>query len=327
MNSIKTVAVTGSAGFVGRAVVRALLAAGYSVRALVRTREKARKSLPTSDQRLTLVAGDAADPAVAAQLLQGAHACINLIGIIRQAPGATFVKAHVRTTEVLIAAAASAGCKRFLQMSALGVGHDGDTEYRRTKWDAELIVRSSGLDWTIFRPSMIHGASGEFIQTAASWATGKSAPWFFLPYFSRRVPDPTCPSGTAPEVAPVIAPIAVEDVAAAFVKAVSTPESIGEIYNLAGPEILSWPDLLTLIRDSVPGAKHNLRPWPIPGDVAAIGAKVAGLAGLGWALPFDEGMAVMGSSDSAASMDKVRADLGIEAKPFTSTFRAYAASL
>lgn len=327
MNPIKTVAVTGSTGFVGRQVVRHLLAGGFHVRALVRSREKARTVLPVSDQRLTLIAGEATDAAALAQCLQGAHACIHLIGILRQAAGASFVKTHVRTTEAVTAAAATAGCRRFIHMSALGVGHDGATEYYRTKWDAEQVVRTSGLDWTIFRPGLIHGADGEFIQIAAGWATGESAPWCFLPYFSRRLPDPTCPNGTAPEIDPVISPVAVEDVAAAFVKALVTPDVIGEIYNLVGPETMSWPQLLTTVRDAVPGAKHNLHPWAIPGDLAAIGAKVAGLAGMGWALPFDEGMALMGMNDSTASMDKVKADLGIECRPFTATFRSYAGSL
>ncbi len=327
MNAIKTVAVTGSTGFVGREVVRQLLAAGYHVRALVRDREKARGALPTGDSRLTLVTGDAVDAGALDQLLQHAGACIHLIGIIRQEQGATFVKAHVRTTEAVTAAASRAGCSRLLHMSALGVGRDAGTEYRRTKWDGEQVVRGSGLAWTIFRPGMIHGKDGEFIQTAASWAAGETAPWFFLPYFTRRLTDPTCPGGTAPEADPLISPIAVEDVAAAFVKALSTPCTVGEIYNLVGSETISWPEMLIMIRDGAPGSKANLQPWGIPGDVAAMGAKAAGLAGLGWAIPFDEGMAIMGMEDSTASLEKVRADLGLEPSGFTSTFRAYAGSL
>ncbi len=327
MNSIKTVAVTGAAGFVGRQVVTHLLSRGYHVRALVRDRNSARDKLPSGDPRVTIVAGDAADSAVAGELLQGAQACIHLIGIIRETAGSKFVKAHVRTTEALVAAARNAGCNRFLQMSALGVGHDGNTEYRRTKWDAEQIVRKSGLDWTIFRPSMIHGAGGEFIQTAVGWATGKTQPWFFLPFFTRREEHPTCPGGTAPEIEPVIAPVAVEDVAAAFVSAMTRRETVGEIYNLVGSETLSWPQMLLTIRDGVPGAKKNMVAWGIPGDLAALQAKGAKAIGLGWALPFDEGMAKMGMEDATASMEKARTDLGLEFRPFTESFGTYAASL
>ncbi|HLO42334.1 MAG TPA: NAD(P)H-binding protein [Phycisphaerales bacterium] len=327
MNAIKTVAVTGAAGFVGRQIVARLLSKGYHIRALVRDRSKVRGVLPSGDPRVTVVVGDAADASVAGELVRGAQACINVIGIIREEGGSTFSKAHVRTTEALVAAASAAGCGRFLQMSALGVGHDGNTEYRRTKWDGEQVVRKSDLAWTIFRPSMIHGKDGEFIQTAVGWATGKTAPWFFLPYFTRREPNPVCPTGTAPEFDPVLAPVRVEDVAEAFVSSLNKPETVGEIYNLAGPEVLSWPQMLLTIRDGVPGAKKNMVAWGIPGDLAAMKAKAAKVAGLGWALPFDEGMARMGMEDSTASLDKARADLGIDFQPFTRSFGTYAASL
>nr|HRJ49930.1 NAD(P)H-binding protein [Phycisphaerales bacterium] len=258
MSTHKTVAVAGSTGFVGREVVRRLLADGYAVRALARDRSKAGEVLPAADQRVEIVSGDATDPACAADLLRGCEACINLIGIIRETPGVSFERAHVRTVQVLAFAAREARCRRFLQMSALGVGHDGIGEYQRSKWNGEQVVRSSGIPWTIFRPGLIHGPGGAFMQLAASWASGESAPWFFLPYFSRRVPDAVCPLGTAPEVDPVVAPVAVEDVARAFSKAIGVSEAIGEIYNLVGPETLAWPDLLRLVRDSIPDANHGL---------------------------------------------------------------------
>lgn len=327
MNSTQTVAVTGSTGFVGRNIVRRLLAEGHRVRALVRDRSKAREVLAVGNPGLTLVVGDALDGATPAELVRGATACIHLIGIIRPQGAQTFEKAHVRSTEAITAAASAAGCRRFLHMSALGVNHDGMTDYHRTKWDAEQIVRASGLDWTIFRPGFMHGQDGEFIETAAGWATGESQPWFFLPYFTRRVPDPTCITGVAPEVDPILSPVWVEDVAAAFAKAIGQPSAIGEIYNLVGPEKLTWPEFLLTVRNAVPGADHKLQPWGIPGDVAACSARVAKMLGMGWALPFDEGMARMGMRDSTASMDKVRSDLGLEFRPFTETFHGYAAAL
>jgi uncharacterized protein YbjT (DUF2867 family) len=322
-----TVAVTGSTGFVGREITRRLLAGGYRVRALVRDRAKAKDVLPVADDRLTLVQGDALDGETPARLVEGAAACIHLIGIIREEDGATFVRSHVRTTEAMLAACSRAGCLRFVQMSALGVSHDGISEYQRTKWDAEVLVRASGLDWTIFRPGLIHGRDSSFIDLAVGWARGESQPWFFMPYFTRRVEDPSCPVGPAPEFDPVVAPVAVQDVAEAFFKAIAAPTTIGEIYNLVGPESISWPDMLRFVRDRVPATKPSIHPWGVPGDLAALGAKAAKFAGLGWVLPFDEGMARMGMQDSVASMDKVSADLGLSFQPFSASFARYAGSL
>lgn len=328
MSAITTVAVTGATGFVGREVVRQLLGAGLAVRALVRDLKKAREVLPASDARLHLVKGDALDGHSPAKLIEGAQACINLIGILRAGGGQTFEKAHVQTTTVLLAACkASPSTSRFLQMSALGVSADGCCDYQRTKWAAEQLVRHSGLDWTIFRPSLIHGEHGEFVELAVTWAGGEDPPYFFMPYFSRVTADDSVPLGPTASHDPLVQPVTVEDVAAAFVAALSRPDTIGEIYNLVGSQTLSWPQLLRAVRDNVPGASPKIQPLGIPAQVGAAAAVVASAVGLGWALPFDKGMALMGAQDSTASGEKAERELGVKFRPFTETFSQYASRL
>ncbi|NIQ96450.1 MAG: NAD(P)H-binding protein, partial [Desulfuromonadales bacterium] len=92
-------------------------------------------------------------------------AVIHLVGIIREFPGkgVTFKKLHTEATRNALAAAAECGVGRFLQMSANGTRANADTGYHQTKWQAEEAVRSSSLDWTIFRPSLIYGKDGEFV--------------------------------------------------------------------------------------------------------------------------------------------------------------------
>lgn len=324
----RTIALTGATGFVGRTLTRELLRRGHRVRALVRDLRRARDTLPVGDASLTLVTGDALDGRSGAELVAGADACLNLIGIIRQEPGGrTFTEIHVDTTRALLQACQSSGTRRFVQMSALGVSGDADCEYRRTKWAAELLVRRSGLDWTIFRPGLIHGPEGDFMQMAAEWASGQSPPYFFMPYFTRWEHDDRVPAGPTRTIDPVVQPVAVEDVALAFAECLDRPETIGEIYPLVGPERLTWPRLLTLVRDHVPGSNRALVPWGIPSEVAAMIAKAAQAAGLGGVLPFDHGMAVMGGQDNTAGTHKVRAELGLEPRPFTPTFIAYAPRL
>jgi NADH dehydrogenase len=324
-SAARTVALTGASGFVGRTLTRELLRRGFRVRALVRERDRARDTLPVHNPGLSLVMGDALDARSPSELVEGADACINLIGILRQEPGGrTFAELHTDTTRALVQACLASGTRRFVQMSALGVSGDADCEYRRTKWAAELLVRHSGLDWTIFRPGLIHGPESGFIQSAAEWASGQSPPYLFLPYFTRREHDDRVPAGPTRTITPRVQPVAVEDVAAAFAECLNRPESIGEIYPLVGPETLTWPRILTLVRDHVPGSNRSLVPWGIPSEVAAAVAKLAAAAGLAGLLPFDHGMAVMGGQDSTAGLDKVRAELGLEPRPFTPTFIAYA---
>jgi uncharacterized protein YbjT (DUF2867 family) len=325
MGDAMTVAVTGASGFVGRHVVRELLEHGYRVRALVRDMERARSVLPRSDgaDALTLVTGDAADGRAAAELVGGAGAVIHLVGIIREAEGQTFAKAHVGTTRAVVAAAKGAGANRFLHMSALGVHDDGKTAYQRTKYEAELLVRRSGLDWTIFRPGLIHGADGEFIRMAAGWSRKHTGPGAFLPYFTKKLHGTNPAGGPLGYGDPKVAPVAVEDVARAFVAALSRPESVGEVYNLVGSETLTWPELLAFLRDSVPGGNDALQPRGIPSDLAAHAATAAAKLGLGGLLPFDAGMAIMGGCDSVASLFKVKAHLGLEPAGFRARLRQY----
>lgn len=313
-----TVAVTGATGFVGRNVVSQLLQAGFGVRALIRDRAKARQVLAKSE-RLTLVEGDATDAAALGQLVQGCGAAIHLVGIIRElGRGQTFQRMHVESTRALLAAAKNSGVARFVQMSALGVSGDGACAYQRTKWEAEELVRSSGLGWTIFRPGMILGEGSGFLDMVEKWCAGDAPPYFFLPYFRKVVEDKTVPLGPMNEYDPVVQPVSVEDVARAFVACLSRDASVGETYNLVGPERVAWPTLLRRLA-SVYG-QPTMVPFGVPGVLAAGVAQAAGLVGLGWLLPFDHGMAVMGAADSIADTHKAAAHLGWTPGPALAEF-------
>ncbi|MEN0020927.1 MAG: NAD(P)H-binding protein [Planctomycetota bacterium] len=321
-----TVAVTGASGFVGRYVVRELLSRGHRVRGLTRSHEKAREKLPTDDERLTIVAGDALESGVLDALYDGADAGVHLIGIIREAPGGqTFRKVHVETTKAVLKAAKKAGAKRHVQMSAIGADVEGKTEYWRTKGGIERMVRGSGLDWTIFRPGLIHGPDSEMMQMAKGWVTGRSMPWVVLPYFTRLAewPPPLLPPAPPKLVGPEIEPVHVSDVANAFVTALGCKASIGEIYHLCGPERMTWPELLTFVRDRVPTARKWLRPVGLPQPIGQAQAVAWMLSGLKHAMPFDYGMATMAGQDVVADTTKARRDLGMRFESFSETAAEY----
>jgi NADH dehydrogenase len=219
--------VTGGTGFVGREILGQLLSAGHEVRALVRDGSQDKLS---GHQNLEAHLGDVTDAASLVGALDGCDAVIHLVGIIREFPGRgiTFKKMHVTATENILEACDEQGVQRFLHMSSNGTRERGTTAYHRTKWQAEELVRDSGLDWTIFRPSLIFGRGSEFVK--------------MLTELIRRVP-----------VVPVIGdgqyrmqPVSVEQVAVSFVKALAMPESIGKTYHQGGSESYTYDAILDL---------------------------------------------------------------------------------
>lgn len=331
MSTINTVAVTGGTGFVGRRVVAELLRRGYSVRALVRNTADAAGKLPPH-KSLKLVQGDILDRNGPAKLLEGAQALVHLVGIIREKrqPGGrpqTFQGMHVEATRAVIEAARAAGVTRYVHMSAVGVSPDSKAEYARTKYEAEQLVRRSGLDWTILRPSLIHGPDGEFVLMARKLATGDTPPFFFIPYFARFT-EHTEENVSLPRTtldAASIAPVLVDDVATVFCEALSRPQTIGEVYNVAGPETLTWKQVMEHFRDTLPQTDPTLPVLPVPGTHGAVIAQAASAFGLGGLLPFDQGQALMGTVDTDAQIDKLRAHFGVEPAPFRAAVKRYAA--
>lgn len=327
----QVIAVTGATGFVGRYVVRELLKRGHQVRALVRDQSKIRAAFGSPmPSGLSTVIGDICDARALDELLRGASACVHLVGIIREERGESvsmpqsFERMHVWATQAVVGACGRAGVKRYVHMSALGVGPDGKSAYQQTKWRAEVIVRRSGLAWTIVRPSLVHGPDGEFVQMMNKLCGGEMPPYVFIPYFVRTKVDTSVPLGAMSFEPALVQPVAVEDVAEAIAAAVEREAAIGEIYNLVGSERLNWQELTETFRDTLPGGNPRMGVWYVPGTHAAMAATVAGKLGLGGLLPFDAGQALMATEDSVADPTKAMLDLGIKPRGFRATVKRYA---
>lgn len=224
---ITTICVLGGSGFVGRHLCQQLAARGYRLRVPTRDRERAKSLilLPTVD----VVVADVHDPAALAELVKGCDAVINLVGVLHDARGKRgFAAAHVELARKVVAACRAHDVRRLLQMSALAAAPDAPSAYLRSKGEAERIVLESGLDVTVFRPSVIFGPEDNFLNLFAC----------LLRLF------PVLPLGS-PDAR--FQPVYVGDVAAAFVHALPDLATFGRQYALCGPRRYTLRELVAYV--------------------------------------------------------------------------------
>lgn len=216
---------SGGTGFVGGHLRRALLEKGHRIRLL------AHKRGDGFEDGVEVVEGDVTRPDTFAAHLAGCDAAINLVGIIREFPaqGITFEKLLVQATRNMVDGAKGAGIKRYLQMSALGTRPNATSAYHRSKFLAEEYVRASGLDYTIFRPSIIFGPKDDFINKLAGYIKGYPA-------------VPVIGDGKYR-----LQPIAADDVARCFTMALEMPETVGKTYEICGIDRLTYNEMLDTI--------------------------------------------------------------------------------
>ncbi len=214
------VLVTGGTGFVGPAVVRALLDAGHTVRVLEREPGKAAQA---GLEGVEAVQGDMADAASLRSAVDGQDAVVHLVAIITGKPE-EFERVMEQGTRDLVAAAKEAGVRRFVLISALGVTEETKdlVPYYRAKWDMERTVKESGLEHVIFRPSFVFGPGGAALQQFAKIA--KLAPV-----------TPIVGPGTQR-----LQPIWIEDVGAYFEAGLTRPEATNRTFEIGGPDVVTW---------------------------------------------------------------------------------------
>jgi NADH dehydrogenase len=247
------VAVFGGTGFVGSYLVDALLARGHVPRLLVRPGSE---SKVRQRERCELVPGGIEDRGAISACLEGAHAAIYNIGLIREFPGQgiTWEKMHYEGLARAVDAAVAAGVQRFVLMSANGVKPEG-TGYQSTKFRAEQYLAASGLDWTVFRPSVVFGDPRGLMEFCSM---------LYAQMLKPPIPAPLFHAGLWPSGAGRfrMSPVAVEDVAEAFVRALETPASVGRVFPLGGPEAPEWRDILRVIAAAA-GKRKLLLPAPV----------------------------------------------------------------
>lgn len=235
------IAVLGGTGFVGRALLARLAAEGHALTVLSRNPHAHLDRLLPPGTRV--VCGDVYDPEFLKARFQGQDAVVNLVGILNERGdnGRGFQRAHVGLTKLVVAACQLAGVRRLLQMSSLNAGR-GESFYLKSRGEAEAVVKASGLDWTIFEPSVIFGPGDGFFCRFA--ALLKLSPVL-----------PLARAGTR------FAPVFVGDVVEAMRRSLHDRRTVGQVYELYGPEVFTLGELVRLTARQL-GLKRLVLPLP-----------------------------------------------------------------
>lgn len=245
--------IAGGTGFIGQHLLRALKDSNYRIRCLARTEERAALCIRRGFEAVT---GDITDRESLRNSLEGVKMVVHLVGIIEEREEMTFQKVHVEGTRNLVEEAKRAGVKHFFYQSALGASLNSDAAYQRTKAEAEEIVKSSGIPYTIFRPSIVIGERDGFTEKLRELI--KIGPF---------VPVP----GTGEAR---FQPIYVEDWVRCFLSIIGKEEAIGRTYEFGGPEHLTYNEMIIQLMEVI-GVKKPL--VHIPLSLAKIGIPFIGL--------------------------------------------------
>ena len=282
------VTVFGGSGFVGRYIVRDLLAAGVRVRIAARTPSDG-WFLKTQGNlgQVQFVAADICEPESVARAVAGADAVVNLVGILK----GNFEALQLTGARNVAVTAASAGCTAMVQMSAIGADPNSPSRYGKSKGEGEAAVLAAFPTATILRPSIVFGREDSFVNR-----------------FAQLI-------GILP-VVPIIRgsakfqPVFVGDVARAVIAALSDPAAHGgKIYELGGPTVISMGALNRWIARATGQRRAFL---PVPDALAGTMANA-----LGWlpGAPMTRDQWLMLQSDNVVVGADGLTALGIAATP------------
>jgi NADH dehydrogenase len=220
--STQRVLVLGGSGFVGRQVCEQLARLGWHI--TVPTRRAVNAARVQSLPGLTVIEANVHKEADLARLMPGHDAVVNLVAVLHGSEE-RFESVHVDLPGKIASAMKKAGVQRLVQISALGADPQGPSMYQRSKARGETVLHNAGLQLTILRPSVIFGAEDKFLNLFADLQA--VAPFM-----------PLAGSGTS------FAPVWVGDVARAVIVCLQKLDTIGQTYELCGPDVLTLGELV-----------------------------------------------------------------------------------
>ncbi|MEY3612062.1 MAG: hypothetical protein RJB14_1784 [Pseudomonadota bacterium] len=216
------VLVLGGSGFVGRHVCEQLARLGFHI--TVPTRRALNAASVQSLPGLTVIEADVHKQADLARLMPGHDAVVHLVAVLH-GDEERFESVHVDLPGKIASAMKKAGVQRLVHISALGADPLGPSLYQRSKARGETVLHNAGLQLTVLRPSVIFGAEDKFLNLFADLQA-------IAPFM------PLAGSGTR------FAPVWVGDVARAVVVCLQKLDTIGQTYELCGPDVLTLGELV-----------------------------------------------------------------------------------
>jgi uncharacterized protein YbjT (DUF2867 family) len=220
--SAPRVLVLGGSGFVGRQVCEQLARLGWLI--TVPTRRAVNAARVQSLPGLTVIEANVHQEADLARLMPGHDAVVNLVAVLHGSEE-RFENVHVDLPGKIASAMEKAGVQRLVHISALGADPQGPSMYQRSKARGETVLRNAGLQLTVLRPSVIFGAEDKFLNLFADLQA--VAPFM-----------PLAGSGTR------FAPVWVGDVARAVVVCLQKLDTLGQTYELCGPDVMTLGELV-----------------------------------------------------------------------------------
>jgi uncharacterized protein YbjT (DUF2867 family) len=256
-NAEKLITIIGGSGFLGRHIVRALAKRGYRIRAACRRPDLAGHLQPLGvPGQVMPVQANVRYPASLAAACDGAHAVINLTGVLYSAGAQSFDAVHAFGAEASAKAARAARARVFIQMSAIGADPGSSAAYARSKAEGEARARAAFPGAIILRPSIVFGPEDSFFNRFAGLA--------------RFAPALPLIGGGATKFAPVF----VGDVAEAVARLVDRGEADGKTYELGGPEVLTFKQLMQFTLNTIERRRLLI---PVPWSVARLQGLILGL--------------------------------------------------
>lgn len=255
-DSYKMACVFGGTGFIGRQIVRELARAGYTVKVAGRFPEKA-FFLKTAGNvgQIVPVACKASDEASIRAAVRGCDVVVNCVGILFEKGKSTFTRLHTELPRSIAKACAAEKISRLVHLSALGC-EETESKYGKSKLNGELALHENFAKATILRPSVVFGPEDNFFNMFARLST-------LLPFL------PLIGGGETK-----FQPVFVGDVADAVMQAIARPESEGQVYELGGPEIVTFRQIYERLFAQTGRARLLV---PLPWGVAKIQGCVMGL--------------------------------------------------